>query len=93
MNRFSGDPAGQRKEIASRHRPNNEWSPVAALENTVSRMQQDLEELQTETRFLRDAEGTRTRAPGAASGTHDDKGCPGLMDQPVGNSINKCLMR
>ena len=54
-----GDPAGQRKEIASRHRPNNEWSPVAALENTVSRMQRDLEELQTENRFLR-----TPRAPG-----------------------------
>ena len=48
-----GDPAGQRKEIASRHRPDNGWSPVAALENTVSRMQRDLEELQTENRFLR----------------------------------------
>ena len=40
-----GDPAGQRKEIASRHRPDNRWSPVAALENTVSHMQRDLEEL------------------------------------------------
>ena len=48
-----GDLAGQRKEIADRHRPNNEWSPVAALEDTVSRMQRDLEELQTENRFLR----------------------------------------
>ena len=54
-----GDLAGQRKEIAGRHRPNNEWSPVAALEDTVSRMQRDLEELQTETRFLR-----TPRAPG-----------------------------
>ena len=33
--------------------PHNEWSPVAALEDTVSRMQRDLEELQTENRFLR----------------------------------------
>ena len=48
-----GDLAGQRKEIADRHRPNNEWSPVATLEDTVSRMQRDLEELQTENRFLR----------------------------------------
>ena len=54
-----GDLAGQRKEIADRHRPNNEWSPVAALEDTVSRMQRDLEELQTENRFLR-----TPRAPG-----------------------------
>ena len=48
-----GDLAGQRKEIADRHRPNNEWSPVAALEDTVSRMQRYLDELQTENRFLR----------------------------------------
>ena len=54
-----GDLAGQRKDIAGRHRPNNEWSPVAALEDTVSRMQRDLEELQTENRFLR-----TPRAPG-----------------------------
>ena len=68
-----GDPAGQRKEIASRHRPDNGWSPVAALENTVSRMQRDLEELDRKPIF-EDAKGTRTCAPGAASGTHDDKG-------------------
>ena len=54
-----GDLAGQLKDIAGRYRPNNEWSPVAALEDTVSRMQRDLEELQTETRFLR-----TPRAPG-----------------------------
>ena len=35
---------GQRKDIAGRNRPNNEWSPVAALEDTVSRMQRDLED-------------------------------------------------
>ena len=54
-----GDLAGQRKDIAGRHRLNNEWSPVATLEDTVSRMQRDLEELQTENRFLR-----TPRAPG-----------------------------
>ena len=54
-----GDLAGQRKDIAGRNRPNNEWSPVAALEDTVSRMQRDLEDLQTESRFLR-----TPRAPG-----------------------------
>ena len=43
-----GDLVGQRKDIAGRNRPNNEWSPVAALEDTVSRMQRDLEDLQTE---------------------------------------------
>ena len=31
-----GDLAGQRKDIAGRNRPNNEWSPVAALEDSVS---------------------------------------------------------
>ena len=60
----------QEKEIAGRLRPNNEWSPVAALEDTVSRMQRDLEELQMENRFLR-----TSRAPGArASSAHGDKG-------------------
>ena len=48
-----GDLADQRKDTAGRNRPNNEWSPVAALEDTVSRMQRDLEDLQAENRFLR----------------------------------------
>ena len=48
-----GDLADQWKDTAGRNRPNNEWSPVAALEDTVSRMQRDLEDLQTENRFLR----------------------------------------
>ena len=48
-----GDMADQRKDTAGRKRPNNEWSPVAALEDTVSLMQRDLEDLQTENRFLR----------------------------------------
>ena len=47
------DLADQRKDTAGRNRQNNEWSPVAALEDTVSRMQRDLEDLQTENRFLR----------------------------------------
>ena len=46
------DLADQHGDTAGRNRP-NEWSPVAALEDTVSRMQRDLEELQTENRFLR----------------------------------------
>ena len=45
--------AGQRGNTAGRNRPYNEWSPVATLEGTVSRMQRDLENLQTENRFLR----------------------------------------
>ena len=40
-------------ETAGRNRQTDKWSPVAALENTVSRMQRDLEDLQTENRFLR----------------------------------------
>ena len=47
------DLADHQGDTAGRNRPNNEWSPVAALEDTVSRMQRDLEELQTENRFLR----------------------------------------
>ena len=34
-------------------------SPVAALEDTVSRMQRDLEELQSENRFLRTPRASR----------------------------------
>ena len=45
--------ADQQRDTAGRNRPNNEWSPVAALEDTVSRMQRDLEELQMENRYLR----------------------------------------
>ena len=45
--------AGQRRDTAGRNRPDNEWSPVATLEGTVSRMWRDLEDLLTETRFLR----------------------------------------
>ena len=49
----TGGLVDQRKDTAGRNRQNDEWSPVAALENTVSRMQRDLEDLQTENRFLR----------------------------------------
>ena len=45
--------AEQRTDTAGRNRQTDEWSPVAALENTVSSMQRDLEDLQTENRFLR----------------------------------------
>ena len=48
-----GGLADQRTYTAGRNRQNDEWSPVAALDNTVSRMQRDLEDLQTENRFLR----------------------------------------
>ena len=38
---------------AGRNRQSDEWSPVIALENTVLRMQCDLEDLQAENRLLR----------------------------------------
>ena len=40
-------------ESAGRNRQSDEWSPVIALENTVLRMQRDLEDLQAENCFLR----------------------------------------
>ena len=48
-----GYMAAQRGNTTGRNRPYSEWSPVATLEGTVSRMQRDLENLQTENRFLR----------------------------------------
>ena len=48
-----GYMAAQRENTTGRNRPYGEWSPVATLEGTVSRMQRDLENLQTENRFLR----------------------------------------
>ena len=43
----------QDAEAAGRNRQSDEWPPVVALENTVLRMQRDLEDLQAENRFLR----------------------------------------
>ena len=48
-----GYVAAQRMYPADRNRPYSEWSPVEKLEGTVSRMQRDMENLQTENRFLR----------------------------------------
>ena len=48
-----GSFTDQGAEAAGRNRQNDEWSPVVALENTVLRMQRDLEDLQAENRFLR----------------------------------------
>ena len=42
-----GYMAAQRGNTTGRNRPYSEWSPVATLEGTVSRMQRDLENLQT----------------------------------------------
>ena len=48
-----GGLAEQQTDTAGQKRQTDEWSPVAALENTVSHMQRDLEDLQSENRFLR----------------------------------------
>ena len=48
-----GHVVGQRMYPADRNRPYNEWSPVEKLEGTVSRMQRDMDNFQTENRFLR----------------------------------------
>ena len=44
--------ADQQEETTGRNQQYDGWSPVAALEITVSRMQRDLEDLQTENRFF-----------------------------------------
>ena len=46
-----GSFADQGMEAAGRNRQSDEWSPVIALENTVLRIQGDLEDLQAENRF------------------------------------------
>ena len=48
-----GYVVGQRMYPADRNRPLNEWSPVQKLEGTVSRIQRDMKNLQTENRLLR----------------------------------------
>ena len=56
MNELGSVPgyvAAQRMYPAGRNRPYRELSPVETLEGTVSRMQRDLDNLQTENRFLR----------------------------------------
>ena len=53
MGSVAGYVAGQGMYPSDRNRPYNEWSPVEKLEGTVSRMQRDMENLQTENRFLR----------------------------------------
>ena len=92
-----GGLADQQKDTTGRNRQNDEWSPVAALEDTVSRMQRDLEDLQTENRFLRTPRAPMP-VPLVPCLSYDRRHLrrqmyPGLMDQPVRNSINKCLMR
>ena len=50
----------QGAEPAGRNRQNDEWSPVVALENTVLRMQRDLEHLE---HLVRQAALTTTKVP------------------------------
>ena len=45
--------AAQRTVLANLNRPSNELSPVETLEGTVLEMRRDMENLQTENRFLR----------------------------------------
>ena len=45
--------AARRMVPANRNRPSNTWSPVETLEGTVLEMRRDMENLQTENRFLR----------------------------------------
>ena len=47
-----GGLAEPQTDTAGRNRQTDEWSPVVALENTVSRMQRDIEDLQTKNRFM-----------------------------------------
>ena len=68
-----GGLTDQRTETAGRNRQTEEWSPVAALENTVSRLQRDLEDLPDREPVSEDAEATGVRAPGTTGRTHDDK--------------------
>ena len=82
-----GDLPDQRKDTGGRNRPHNEWSPVTALEDTVSHMQRELNVLQTENR------GHQCPCSWYDRRHLRRQRCPCLMDQPVGNSIYKCLMR
>ena len=53
-----GGLADQRKDTTGRNRQNDEWSPVAALEDTKP--------------IFEDAEGTSARASRTTGGTYDD---------------------
>ena len=74
--------AAQSMGLTDQNRPGNTLSPVENLEETVLRIKRDMEDLQTENRFLR----TR-RIPGRP------RRSPGSMVPQVGNNISRCLMR
>ena len=66
--------------------------PVVALEDTVSRMQRDLEELQSENRFLRTPRASKP-VPLVRQAALTTTKVPWLMDRPVRNNTYKCLTR
>ena len=70
-----GGLADQRKDTTGRNRQNDEWSPVAALEDTVSRMHYAVRSRGSTDRtpIFEDAEGTSARASRTTGGTYDDK--------------------
>ena len=47
------DYAAQNMSLTNRNQPGNTWSPVVNLEETVVRIKRDMEDLQTENKFLR----------------------------------------
>ena len=67
------DLADQQRDTAGRNRPNNEWSPVAELEDSVSYAARSRGVTDGKP-ISEDAEGTSARAPGVPGGTYDDKG-------------------
>ena len=67
-------------------------SHVAVLEETVGRMQRDLEELQSENRFLRTPRTARS-VPLVRQAALTTTKVPWLMGRLAGNSIYKYLMR
>ena len=74
-----GYMAAQRVNTTGRNRPYSEWSPVATLEGTVSRMQRDLENLQRTRRttgpvpLVRQAALTTTKVPWFSGSTSWEK--------------------
>ena len=95
MNELGSVPgyvAAQRMYPAGRNRPYSELSPVETLEGTVSRMQRDLDNLQTENRFLR-TRRTTGPMPLVRQAALTTTKVPWFSGSTSWNSINKCLTR
>ena len=75
-----------------RNRLYSEWSPVEKLEGTVSRMQRDLDNLQTENRFLRTRRATGP-VPLVQQAALTTTKVPWFSLPQVGSNINKYLMQ